>query len=167
MNALLPELEPGIYQVTLVSPVGTIVIKGTHHAVTSIEIARDPGAAAHAHGTRLLISARKQLREYFRGKRSQFSLPLDNAIGTAFQRAVWHQLQAIPFGETITYHDLARRATGNPAAARAAGRANATNPFMIVVPCHRVIGADGRLTGYRAGIPVKEWLLKHERAVLV
>lgn len=113
---------------------------------------RDPAAVAEA---------RKQVHAYFRGERDAFNLPLAPA-GTAFQQRVWAALTAIPAGETRTYGELAR-ALGRPSAARAVGRANATNPICLIVPCHRVIGADGSLTGFAFGEPIKRQLLDHER----
>lgn len=105
--------------------------------------------------------AAQQLADYLEGRRTQFDLPLAPR-GTAFQQRVWEELARIPFGETISYRSLAER-IGNPAAIRAVGRANATNPLPVVVPCHRVIGADGSLTGYAGGVPAKEWLLALEK----
>lgn len=105
-------------------------------------------------------AAVRQLIEYFAGKRRRFDLPLKPG-GTAFQQKVWTALTTIPYGTTITYRDLARR-IGNPAAVRAVGRANATNPIPIIIPCHRVIGADGSLTGFGGGLPLKEVLLRLE-----
>jgi O-6-methylguanine DNA methyltransferase len=102
-----------------------------------------------------------ELAEYFRGERTEFSLALAPR-GTEFERAVWRQLQDIPFGETRSYRDIAQ-ALGRPTAVRAVGRANGANPISIVVPCHRVIGADGSLTGYGGGLPVKERLLGLEQ----
>jgi len=101
-----------------------------------------------------------QLTEYFAGQRRAFDMPL-HIIGTAFQQTVWTALLTIPYGTIINYRQLAER-IGNPAAIRAVGRANATNPIPIVVPCHRVIGADGSLTGFGGGLPLKEALLKLE-----
>ena len=103
----------------------------------------------------------RQLSEYFAGKRKTFELPLA-PDGTEFQKRVWAELARIPFGETISYAELARR-VGSDGAARAVGRANATNPIAIVVPCHRVIGADGSLTGYAYGVEMKRSLLDFER----
>ena len=112
----------------------------------------------------ILECAREQLDEYFAGTRSHFDLPLD-LVGTDFQRSVWRGLCGIPFGETISYGELARR-IGNPRAVRAVGLANGRNPVSIVVPCHRVIGADGSMTGYGGGIDRKRFLLALEsRAV--
>ncbi|HVW83599.1 MAG TPA: methylated-DNA--[protein]-cysteine S-methyltransferase [Bryobacteraceae bacterium] len=104
----------------------------------------------------------RQVAEYFAGRRTEFTLPLALA-GSAFQRNVWAELLKIPFGETITYAELARR-VGRPGAFRAVGRANATNRIALIVPCHRVVGSSGELTGYAFGIAIKEKLLKWEKA---
>ena len=119
-------------------------------------------AAPHAPGgaTPVLALAARQLAEYFAGERREFDLPLA-AVGTGFQRQVWGALLAIPFGATCSYGELAR-AIGRPSASRAVGAANGKNPFAIVVPCHRVIGASGELTGYAGGVARKRWLLAHE-----
>lgn len=103
---------------------------------------------------------RAQLAEYFAGTRTSFDLPLHPA-GTAFQRKVWAALREIPYGETTTYGKTAA-AVGVPDAARAVGLANGQNPIPIIVPCHRVIGANGSLTGYAGGLDAKRWLLAHE-----
>lgn len=103
-----------------------------------------------------------QLEEYFAGQRTRFDLPIDPQ-GTPFQHRVWEALQEIPYGETITYAELAAHA-GRPAAARAAGLANGSNPLSIVIPCHRVVGRAGGLTGYAGGVEAKRRLLEHERA---
>lgn len=103
-----------------------------------------------------------QMDAYFRGELRAFTLPLAPR-GTDFQRRVWDELTRIEYGDTITYRDLAER-VGRPTAVRAAGRANATNPIPIIVPCHRVIGVDGSLTGYGGGLALKEWLLDFEGA---
>jgi methylated-DNA-[protein]-cysteine S-methyltransferase len=106
-------------------------------------------------------AASQQLEEYFAGQRTAFDLPL-KLIGTEFQRRVWTELTRIPYGETISYGELARR-LGQPGAARAVGLANGRNPVGIIVPCHRVIGASGDLTGYGGGLHRKRQLLDHER----
>jgi methylated-DNA-[protein]-cysteine S-methyltransferase len=111
----------------------------------------------------VLAAAARQLDEYFAGDRRQFDLPLD-PVGTTFQRQAWAVLCAIPFGERISYGEQARR-LGDPRKARAAGAANGRNPISIVVPCHRVVGADGSLTGFAAGTDRKAWLLDHEAEV--
>ena len=102
-----------------------------------------------------------QLKEYFAGNRREFSLPLA-AEGTPFQKQVWAQLMRIPYGETRSYKEIAQ-ALGRPTATRAVGGANNRNPICIIVPCHRVIGADGSLTGYAGGVAIKEFLLRLER----
>ncbi len=106
---------------------------------------------------------RQQLAAYFAGEAIAFHVPL-RLQGTAFQQRVWEALQAIPYGTTISYGELARR-IGQPTAARAVGLANRGNPVAIIVPCHRVIGANGELTGYAGGLDRKRWLLSHERAI--
>jgi methylated-DNA-[protein]-cysteine S-methyltransferase len=103
---------------------------------------------------------RDQLAEYFAGRRQEFSVPL-KLVGTPFQRSVWQELLRIPFGSTISYAKLARR-IGQPTASRGVGNANGRNPISILVPCHRVIGANGQLTGYGGGIDRKQWLLEWE-----
>jgi methylated-DNA-[protein]-cysteine S-methyltransferase len=107
-----------------------------------------------------LPAAARQLKEYFAGKRRDFDLPL-SMEGTEFQQSVWRELTKIPFGETRSYGQLAKR-LNNPNGSRAVGLANGRNPIAIIVPCHRVIGADGSLTGFGGGIERKEWLLTHE-----
>ncbi len=150
------------------SPIGLIEIQSTAAAVTSIRFveARQEGALS----TALIEMALAQLDEYFSppgpmaGSRRQFDLPLD-LRGTPFQQRVWRQLLAIPYGQTASYADVAR-ALGDPRTVRAVGVANGRNPVAIVVPCHRVIGSDGSLTGYAGGLWRKEWLLKHEGCML-
>lgn len=115
--------------------------------------------------TRLLMEATQQLREYFEGRRQHFTLPVAPA-GTPFQQRVWRELQKIPWGTTTTYRDIAQR-IGRPTAVRAVGSANGRNPVAIVIPCHRVIGSDGSLTGYAGGIATKRRLLQHEGALLM
>jgi methylated-DNA-[protein]-cysteine S-methyltransferase len=108
----------------------------------------------------ILVEAELQLKEYFEGKRQGFSIPLD-VRGTAFQQSVWKALREIPFGETRSYGQLAKQ-LGKPTAMRAVGAANGRNPLSIVVPCHRVIGSSGQLTGFAGGLEAKEHLLKIE-----
>jgi methylated-DNA-[protein]-cysteine S-methyltransferase len=105
----------------------------------------------------------RQLDEFFAGKRRTFDFPLAPK-GTDFQKRVWAELVKIPFGKTISYGELAKR-VGNPNASRAVGRANATNPIALIVPCHRVIGTNGKLTGYAGGLDLKDKLLTWERSV--
>ncbi|MBO5330240.1 MAG: methylated-DNA--[protein]-cysteine S-methyltransferase [Anaerotignum sp.] len=111
--------------------------------------------------TELILECKKQLEEYFAGKRKTFDLPLVPR-GTEFQQKVWKALQEIPYGETRTYGEVAA-AIGNPKAARAVGMANNKNPIGIIIPCHRVVGANGKLVGYAGGMEKKEFLLELER----
>ena len=104
-----------------------------------------------------------QLGEYFKGERKIFTVPI-NPDGTEFQGRVWNQLEKIPYGKTISYLELARQ-LGDEKAIRAVGTANGQNPIPIIIPCHRVIGADGKLTGYAGGLLKKQWLLEHEGAI--
>ncbi len=113
-----------------------------------------------------LAPARAQLEEYFRGARTSFDLPVHFDGGTPFQQRVWSALRDIPYGETRSYGELARR-IGKAPGARAVGAANGQNPIAVVVPCHRVIGADGSLTGFGGGLPRKRWLLTHEGSACV
>lgn len=153
-----------------VTPIGTLRIVGGAGGVERIDLpnaaagAPDPGWRERRRSLpEPLEKAKRQLLEYFDGARRRFDLPLA-AAGTAFQRRVWDELRRIPYGETISYGELARR-IGRPTASRAVGAANGRNPLAIVVPCHRVIGADGALVGYGGGLPVKETLLAHEQGV--
>ncbi|WP_242345497.1 methylated-DNA--[protein]-cysteine S-methyltransferase [Anaeromyxobacter terrae] len=149
------------------SPVGRLRLVAESDALVAVYM-EDQGApelaARDGRGDALLERARRQLAEWFAGERTSFDLPL-RPRGTPFQLEVWRALAEIPFGETRTYGEIAAR-LGRPTAARAVGAANGRNPVSIVVPCHRVIGADGALTGYAGGVERKRWLLEHERAAL-
>ena len=148
------------------SPVGRISIQGDGHFVTGLFMSRHKGwkglDASWQQSDESFTTVREQLAEYFAGERQQFDVPLKLA-GTPFQQRVWQELARIPFGMTITYSQLAER-IGKPSATRAVGNANGRNPVSIIVPCHRVIGADGTLTGYGGGIDNKEWLIAWERS---
>jgi methylated-DNA-[protein]-cysteine S-methyltransferase len=151
---------------TMSSPVGTLTLVATDDGLAGILWEKDwpnrtplhTGARADSHP--ILIEAERQLEEYFAGSRKEFTLNLDVA-GTAFQRKVWNALRTIPFGETRSYGDIAKQ-IGNPAAMRAVGAANGRNPVSIVVPCHRVIGSTGKLTGFGGGLEAKAQLLALE-----
>jgi methylated-DNA-[protein]-cysteine S-methyltransferase len=145
-------------------PIGELLLTGDGESVTGIWMQSHRSEWRRTKAWRrddvAFASTREQLSEYFAGERSEFDLPLAPE-GTAFQRKVWNALCTIPYGETLSYGGLARR-IGQPTAARAVGLANGSNPLPIVVPCHRVIGADGSLTGFGGGIERKRWLLAHE-----
>ena len=142
------------------SPIGLIEVGGTSGAITQLKFVDKPRDGFHSHAT--IIKSIEQIEAYFQGKRRKFDLPLE-FTGTEFQKQVWQQLQKIPYGMTASYKDIAAR-IGNPQASRAVGGANNRNPISIIVPCHRIIGANGDLVGYGGGIWRKEWLLNHERA---
>lgn len=144
---------------TLPSPCGQLKLTASEDAIIRIEFSDQP-EPHHPAGTALLSEACDQLSAYFSGQRRQFSLPLAPE-GTPFQRQVWQALQQLEYGEQCSYLDIARH-IGNANAVRAVGAANGRNPLPIVIPCHRVIGANGRLTGYAGGLERKEWLLRHE-----
>ncbi|HEX8724746.1 MAG TPA: methylated-DNA--[protein]-cysteine S-methyltransferase [Gemmatimonadaceae bacterium] len=162
--------------VIMPSPVGNLTLAAGAHGLAAVYFER------HAHGpdaheraawlpddggnpeSGILARARDQLTAYFAGERTTFDLPLSPA-GTPFQLRVWAELRRMAFGATRSYGELAL-ALGSPGAARAVGAANGRNPISIVVPCHRVVGANGSLTGFGGGIERKRWLLAHEAAVL-
>ena len=149
----------------LASPLGMLRIAANDRAVVRIDFptATTKGTSHGASANSVLDEATAQLEAYFAGRLTRFDLPLEPK-GTAFQLAVWHALTGIAFGEVRSYAAIAA-AIARPNAARAVGRANATNPIPIVIPCHRVIGADGSLTGYAGGLDVKRRLLERERAI--
>ncbi len=163
--------DKAIFFAVIDSPIGPLTLQSDGTALTGLNM-DTPGSTvelgtgkAHAQPTEdpragVLPIAIRQLAEYFAGSRREFELPL-NLRGTEFQRRVWRALTGIPYGNTQSYGELARRIE-NPGAARAVGLANNRNPVPIIVPCHRVIGADGSLTGYGGGLDRKRWLLAHE-----
>ncbi len=148
------------------SPVGELTLVANERGLAAILWENDaPGrvrltALAEQLDHPVLVAAQAQLTDYFAGARKAFDLPLDFR-GTDFQKQVWAALLAIPFGETRSYAEIAR-AIGRPTATRAVGAANGRNPISIVAPCHRVIGANGKLTGFAGGLEAKEYLLRHE-----
>lgn len=144
------------------SDIGWLEIIGTNQTITAINfvdaVSEMPSSAARSP---LVTQCWQQLDEYFKGERQEFLLDLEPE-GTDFQKAVWQQLTTIPYGRTVSYLDIAK-AIGSEKSVRAVGLANGRNPISIVIPCHRVVGSDGSLTGYGGGLWRKEWLLRHER----
>lgn len=155
-----------IYYTEMDSPLGRLLLTGDGAALTMLAMHEQK------YGGEILpewrrdaapfAAAVEQLQAYLAGEQQVFDLPLA-PVGTAFQRRVWDALLEIPYGQTVSYGDIARR-IGSPKACRAVGLANGQNPISIIIPCHRVIGANGKLTGYGGGLPRKEWLLNHEQA---
>ena len=144
------------------TPIGEILVAGDADAIYEIHFRVEPHDDWTLNDSALKY-ATVQLRSYFAGKRRDFDFPLA-MHGTDFQLSVWNALRNIPYGETTTYGTLAG-IIGRPDAVRAVGAANGANPIPIVVPCHRVIGSNGALTGFGGGLPVKRWLLDHEARV--
>ncbi|MFT3838734.1 MAG: methylated-DNA--[protein]-cysteine S-methyltransferase [Myxococcaceae bacterium] len=157
-----------LFTKTMTSPVGPLRLFADDEALVGVYFSKTkdepPEGAKQVKSHPMLDRAERELREYFAGKRKDFDVPL-RPQGTDFQRQVWKQLSRIPFGERISYAELAKR-IGNPKAMRAVGSANGCNPIPIIVPCHRVVGADGSLTGFGGGIANKRILLDHEQVVL-
>jgi methylated-DNA-[protein]-cysteine S-methyltransferase len=151
------------------TPMGAILLTFTGNGLAALDFAQEgckspAGSPPPANLAPLIESVKKELAKYFSGQLVDFNaLPLD-LQGTPFQQKVWRELRRIPRGRTVSYKELARRA-GSPQAYRAAGQANGRNPVPIIVPCHRVISADGSLGGYSSGLDKKRWLLQHEGAM--
>ena len=148
------------YCLSYKSPLGLLILRSDGASMTGISFS-DNDLQEKDHPCALLLECRHQLEGYFDGKTLEFDLPL-NPSGTPFQRKVWEELLKIPKGQTITYQELAIR-LGDARLIRAVGTANGRNPLAIVIPCHRVIGAGNKLTGYAGGLNRKLWLLEHER----
>ncbi|HEX4555134.1 MAG TPA: methylated-DNA--[protein]-cysteine S-methyltransferase [Xanthobacteraceae bacterium] len=165
-NATRKPGKPCVYK-TIRSPVGALTLAASHDGLAAILWENDrPGRVrlslvGEDERHPILVETERQLNEYFAGRRRTFSLKLDFA-GTQFQRKVWHALLEIPFGQTRSYGEIARR-IGRPAAVRAVGAANGRNPISIVAPCHRVVGATGKLTGFAGGLAAKARLLALEQ----
>ncbi len=153
------------YHTYVDTPIGRLLLAGTDAGLTEIRLPTPGGELAPNPGWEAVrapfVEAVRELEAYFRGDLRRFALRLA-PVGTAFQQRVWHALQEIPYGETVSYSDLAAH-IGHPRAVRAVGHANGRNPLPIVIPCHRVIGRDGHLTGYGGGLGVKAALLALER----
>ncbi|HPF88008.1 MAG TPA: methylated-DNA--[protein]-cysteine S-methyltransferase [Candidatus Limiplasma sp.] len=143
------------------TPLDTITLAEESGALTELWFGRITPEGARQQSTPLLRKAQAELAEYFSGKRKVFTVPLAPR-GTVFQQSVWQVLRSIPYGETLSYGEVAKR-IGNPKASRAVGMANNKNPLPILIPCHRVIGASGKLVGYGGGLGIKEALLTLEQ----
>jgi methylated-DNA-[protein]-cysteine S-methyltransferase len=145
------------------SPVGELLLTASDAGLTGLYVAGERSVPADGRRDQgPFAEPLTDLDRYFAGERPAFAFPLD-LQGTPWQLRVWSELQAVPYGERITYRELAAR-SGRPDAIRAAGHANGRNPVSIIVPCHRVVGSDGSLTGYGGGLAAKRWLLEHEAA---
>ena len=144
------------------SPIGMVEIKASGNVINSVVLSDEQQNITDPQ-SEILKSCVRQLDEYFNGQRTSFDIPVCQD-GTDFQQSVWHELMNIPFGKTITYADLAQ-SLDNPKAVRAVGAVNGKNRIWVIVPCHRVIGSDGSLTGYAGGLDRKKWLLQHEAKV--
>jgi methylated-DNA-[protein]-cysteine S-methyltransferase len=155
-----------LYLKEIPSPIGKLKLVASDEALVAVLMEKERLGRVrltkplHSSDHRILVHAEQQLKEYFDGKRKTFDLPL-NPVGTPFQIKVWHALRKIPFGVTKSYGELAKT-IGSPKSSRAVGNANSRNPIAIIVPCHRVIGTNGRLTGFAGGLDVKEKLLRLE-----
>lgn len=145
------------------SPVGYFRLQATESGLQSLHLNYVPDDAENIESPShpVLVMAHQQLQEYFAGSRKEFSVPLA-MLGTEFQLADWQALQTIPYGSTVSYKAVAEQ-IGRPKAVRAVGMANNRNPIAIIVPCHRVVGANGSLVGYGGGLAMKQWLLAHEQ----
>ena len=148
-----------IHRIQISTPIGPMTIAEEEGAITQVLIGEGEETGER---TELLCEAERQLGEYFQGKRREFELPV-HPKGTPFQKAVWEALMEIPYGQTRSYGEIAR-AVGREKACRAVGMANHNNPILIIIPCHRVIGANGSLTGYGGGLDNKRFLLHLEGA---
>lgn len=145
------------------TPLGIAIISGDENGISTVSVTQDIDQNISEETPTHLQEAKKQLIEYFEGQRTTFDLRL-NPEGTDFQKKVWSELLTIPYGKTVSYLDIAKQ-LGDPKCIRAAASANGKNPLWIIVPCHRVIGTDGSLTGYAGGLWRKKWLLDHENPV--
>ena len=149
-------------KVVINSPLGFVLIEGNEEGISKISVTSDETILSETISD-LFDDVVTQLNEYFQGNRTDFQFKM-NPIGTDFQKKVWEELLKIPFGKTVSYQEVTNN-LGDPKAIRAVANANGKNPLWIVVPCHRVIGSDGSLTGYAGGLWRKKWLLDYENPV--
>jgi len=156
-------------RMVVATPVGGLLLRASDRGICEISFASARVAIATSPadrgGSTVLRDAAHQLDEYFCGRRRAFDMPLDVGGAPEFSKAVWRRIFEIPFGATLAYSDIAAE-LGRPLASRAVGHATGSNPIVIVVPCHRVIGKNGSLTGFGGGMERKRWLLRHEGALL-
>ncbi|WP_286239347.1 methylated-DNA--[protein]-cysteine S-methyltransferase [Neptuniibacter halophilus] len=150
-----------MYAAIMNTALGSLLIKANDSAVTSIHFLRDDETLPELLGNPLIDQCISELGEYFSGRRVDFDIPLA-PDGTHFQQSVWRALREIPYGKTCSYGEIARK-LGKPRAARAIGMANNRNPIPIIIPCHRVLGSNGSLTGYAGGLENKSYLLNLEK----
>lgn len=149
---------------TFSSPIGPLFLKASKKGLCALGFTPDPDTPTTTHASEdspLFFKTKQWLENYFTDPKQPQEVPLLDLSGSSFYQHIWNKLHDIPFGKVVTYSDLARSA-GYPKAARAVGRAMNQNPICLLLPCHRVIGANRSLTGYGGGLPIKEWLLKHE-----
>lgn len=170
-NGTSTDTSNGVSIISMPSPIGELTVAASDLGVRFVMWESDHrpqpgggGGAPTAARSAMLATTVSQLEEYFCGDRTDFDVPLDPQ-GTPFQHAAWLALRRIPYGSTISYGEQAR-SLGDPNKARAVGAANGKNPIGIIVPCHRVVGSNGSLTGFAGGLGAKAWLLDHERQVL-
>ncbi len=154
-----------LHQVDYPSPIGIVEITGTEQGIVSLYFSEgeQPVHAVQPDTPQVLKDALQEVDEYFKGERMEFTVPC-LSTGTEFQQKVWASLPSIAYGETASYRDIAL-AVGNEKSVRAVGNANSKNKISIIIPCHRIIGSNGKLTGYAGSLSRKEWLLKHEQSV--
>jgi methylated-DNA-[protein]-cysteine S-methyltransferase len=161
-------MDSRIFYTTLDSPIGSLFLTSNGEAITELFMEKHTGGPKPIGDWRrddsLFREAADQLQAYFAGELTEFDLPLATG-GAPFQQRVWAELRNIPYGSTISYGELARQ-VGNPKASRAVGAANGSNPISVIIPCHRVIGSNGKLTGYGGGIERKKYLLEFEAETL-
>ena len=153
------EKNSQIFQTLISSPIGTLLAKATDEALICLDFFDEPKEIIQKEN-QILQKTKQQLEEYFVGLRKEFDIPLD-PNGTLFQKNVWKVLSTLPYGKTLSYKEEAKL-LGNPNAYRATANANGKNPISIIIPCHRVIGSDGKIGGYSGGVWRKEFLLKLE-----
>jgi methylated-DNA-[protein]-cysteine S-methyltransferase len=160
LSVIIMIQKQGYFQTYFDSPLGRLEIIASKHAINSVNFSEKKESDTTLKSNKITEACCKQLEGYFSGKRKFFTLNTEPA-GTDFQKLVWKELEKIPYGKTVSYFDIAK-VLGDLKSTRAVGNANSKNKIAIIVPCHRVIGANGSLTGYAGGLWRKQWLLEHE-----